>query len=87
MKDYEIRCIVKDSNGTITHLGFKDKSIHSAFIITRLILSEKISLYAKKKGNWLKVGVKGSTFDNESFISNDELVDIDELNFLPKCSN
>lgn len=41
----------------------------------------------KKIGNRLKVGVKGSTFDNEFFISDDEIVDIDELNFLPKCNN
>ena len=87
MKDYEIRCIVKDNNGTITQLGFKDKSIHSAFIITRLIISEKISLYVKKNGNRLKVGVKGSTFDNELVISDDEMVDIDDLNFLPKCND
>ena len=87
MKDYEIVCLVKDNNGTITQLGFKDRSIHSAFIITRLILSEKISLYVKKNGNRLKVGVKGSNFDNEFFISDDEIVDIDELNFLPKCTN
>lgn len=87
MKDYEIRCIVKDSNGTITQLGFKDRSIHSAFIITRLILSEKISIYAKKNGNKLKVGVKGSIKDNDFFISDDEIVDIDDLDFLPTCNN
>ena len=87
MKDYEIRCIVKDNNGTITQLGSKDKSIHSAFIITRLIISEKISLYVKKNGNRLKVGVKESTFDNEFVISDDEMVDINDLSFLPKCND
>jgi len=78
---------VKDSNGTITQLGFKDRSIHSAFIITRLILSEKISLYVKKNGNKLKVGVKGSIKDNDFFISDDKIVDIDDLDFLPTCKN
>jgi hypothetical protein len=51
-----------------------------------LILSENISLYVKKNGNRLKVGVKGSTFDNEFLISNDGIVDIDGMNFLPKCN-
>lgn len=78
---------MKDNNGTITQLGFKDKSIHSAFIITRLIISEKISLYVKKNGTRLKVGVKGSTYNNEFVISDDEMVDIDDLSFLPKCND
>lgn len=50
MNEYEINCVVKDNNGIITQLGFKNQGIHSAFIITHLILSEKISLYVKK--NW-----------------------------------
>ncbi len=87
MKEFEISCVVKDNSGIITQLGFKDQDIHSIFIITRLILSEKIFLYVKKNGNRLKVGVKGSTIDNEFFISDDEIVDIDDLNFLPKCNN
>ncbi|MGD9674742.1 MAG: hypothetical protein AB7U98_14845 [Candidatus Nitrosocosmicus sp.] len=78
---------MKDNNGTITQLGFEDKSIHSAFIIAHLILSEKISLSVKRNGNRLKVGVKGSICDNEFFISDEEIVDIDELNFIPTCNN
>ncbi|HYF99708.1 MAG TPA: hypothetical protein VD815_06425 [Candidatus Saccharimonadales bacterium] len=58
MDDYEIVCVMKDNYGTITRLGFKDKSIHSVFIITRLVLSEKISLCVEKNGNRVKVGVK-----------------------------
>ena len=88
MNEYEINCVVKDNNGIITQLGFKNQGIHSAFIITRLILSERFYFYVNKNGNRLKVGVKGSIKDNEFFISDDdEIVDIDDLNFLPTCNN
>jgi ribosomal protein S6E (S10) len=87
MNEYEINCVVKDNNGIITQLGFKNQGIHSAFIISRLILSERFGFYVNKNGNRVKVGVKGSIKDNEFLISNDEIVDIDDLNFLPTCNN
>ena len=87
MEEYEINCVVKDNNGIITQLGFKDQGIHSIFILTRLILSERISFYVNKNGNRVKVVVRESTIDNESLISDDECINIDDLNFLPKCSS
>jgi hypothetical protein len=56
MNEYEASCVVKDNNGIITQLGFKNQDIHSAFIITRLILSERFFFYVNKNGNKLKVG-------------------------------
>lgn len=76
---------MKDNSGIITQLGFKDHGIHSIFIIIRLILSERISFYVNKNGNRVKVVVRESTIDNEFFISDDECINIDDLNFLPKC--
>ena len=87
MEEYEINCVVKDNSGIITQLGFKDLGIHSIFILTRLILSERISFYVNKNGNRVKVVVRDSTIDNESLISDDECINIDDLNFLPKCSS
>lgn len=88
MKEYEIGCVVKDDSGIITRLGFKDQGIHSIFIITRLVLSGRFCFYVNKNGNRVKVGVKESTtIDNESFISSDDIIDIDDLNFLPQCNN
>lgn len=87
MEEYEINCVVKDNSGIITQLGFKDQGIHSIFILTRLILSERISFYVNKNGNRVKVVVRDSTIDNESLISDDECINIDDLNFLPKCSS
>ena len=48
-------------------MGFKDQDIHSIFIITRLILSERFSFYVNKKENRVKVVVKGSTIDKNFF--------------------
>ncbi len=85
MKEYEINCVVKDDSGIITQLGFKDHGIHSILIITRLILSGRVSFYINKNGNRIKVVVRESTLYNEFFISDDENIDIDDLDFLPKC--
>ncbi|TVP41860.1 hypothetical protein NARC_10266 [Candidatus Nitrosocosmicus arcticus] len=87
MEEYEINCVVKDNSGIITQLGFKDQGIHSIFILTRLIILGRISFYANKNGNRVKVVVRDSTIDNESLISDDECINIDDLNFLPKCSS
>ena len=87
MEEYEINCVVKDNSGIITQLGFKDQGIHSIFILTRLIILGRISFYVNKNGNRVKVVVRDSTMDNESLISDDECINIDDLNFLPKCSS
>lgn len=87
MEEYEINCVVKDNSGIITQLGFKDQGIHSIFILTRLIILGRISFYVNKNGNRVKVVVRESTIDNESLISDDECINIDDLNFLPKCSS
>ena len=55
------------NNGIITQMGFNDQNIRSIFIITRLILSERFSFYVHKKGNRVKVVVKGSTIDKNLF--------------------
>jgi hypothetical protein len=87
VEEYEINCVVKDNSGIITQLGFKDQGIHSIFILTRLIILGRISFYVNKNGNRVKVVVRDSTIDNESLISDDECINIDDLNFLPKCSS
>jgi hypothetical protein len=87
VEEYEINCVVKDNSGIITQLGFKDQGIHSIFILTRLIILGRISFYVNKNGNRVKVVVRESTIDNESLISDDECINIDDLNFLPKCSS
>jgi len=87
VEEYEINCVVKDNSGIITQLGFKDQGIHSIFILTRLIILGRISFYVNKNGNRVKVVVRDSIIDNESLISDDECINIDDLNFLPKCSS
>jgi hypothetical protein len=87
VEEYEINCVVKDNSGIITQLGFKDQGVHSIFILTRLIILGRISFYVNKNGNRVKVVVRDSTIDNESLISDDECINIDDLNFLPKCSS
>lgn len=87
MEEYEINCVVKDNSGIITQLGFKDQGIHSIFILTRLIILGRISFYVNKNGNRVKVVVRESTTDNKSLVSDDECINIDDLNFLPKCSS
>ncbi len=87
MKEYEINCVVKDNSGFITQLGFKDQGIHSIFIITRLILSGRIFSYVNKNGKRVKVVVRESTLDIEFSISDKENIDINDLDFLPKCSS
>jgi hypothetical protein len=88
LKEYEISCVVKDNSGFITQFGFKDQGIHSIFIITRLILSERISLYVNKNGNRVKVVVGESTINNEFATFDEEKnIDIDTLNFLPECNS
>lgn len=85
MKDYEIVCIVKNNNGVITQLGFKDQGIHSIFIITRLILSERMLLYVYKNGDRIKITAGESKINNDFTTSDEETIDIDELSFLPAC--
>ena len=87
MKEYEINCVVKDNSGFITQLGFKDQGIHSIFIIARLILSGRIFSYVNKNGKRVKVVVRESTPDIEFSISDEENIDINDLDFLPKCSS
>ena len=87
MEEYEINCVVKDNSGFITQLGFKDQGIHSIFIITRLILSGKIFSYVNKNGKRVRVVVRESILDIEFSISDEENIDINNLNFLPKCSS
>ena len=87
MEEYEITCVVKDNSGFITQLGFKDQGIHSIFIITRLILSGRIFSYVNKNGKRVKVVVRESTPDIEFSISDEENIDINDLDFLPKCSS
>ena len=87
MKEYEINCVVKDNSGFITQLGFKDQGIHSIFIITRLILSGRIFSYVNKNGKRVRVVVRESTLDIEFSIPNEENIDINDLDFLPKCSS
>lgn len=87
MEEYEINCVVKDNSGFITQLGFKDQGIHSIFIITRLILSGKIFSYVNKNGKRVRVVVRESTLDIEFSIPDEENIDINDLDFLPKCSS
>jgi hypothetical protein len=87
VEEYEINCVVKDNSGFITQLGFKDQGIHSIFIITRLILSGRIFSYVNKNGKRVKVVVRESTPDIEFSISDEENIDINDLDFLPKCSS
>ena len=87
MEEYEINCVVKDNSGLITQLGFKDQGIHSIFIITRLILSGRIFSYVNKNEKRVRVVVSESTFDAEFSISDEENIDINDLDFLPKCSS
>ncbi|WP_458719536.1 hypothetical protein [Candidatus Nitrosocosmicus sp. R] len=78
---------MKDNTGLITQLGFKDQGIHSIFIISRLILSGRISPYVNKNGKRVRVVVRATTLDIEFSISNEMHIDIDDLDFLPKCNN
>ena len=87
MEQYEVICVMKDNGGFITQLGFKDQGIHSIFIITRLILSGRIFPYVNKNGKRVRVVVSESTIDTEFSISSEEHIDIDDLDFLPKCSS
>ena len=86
VEEYEINCVVKDSSGFITQLGFKDQGTHPIFIITRLILSGRIFSYVNKNGKRVKVVIRESTLDIQSSISDQENIDIYDLDFLPKCS-
>lgn len=85
MKEYEIVCVKKDNDGDITQLGFQGQGIHSIFIITRLVLSERILFYVNKEGNRVKVVVGESKINNDFKTSDEEIIDINELNFLPAC--
>ena len=87
MEQYEVNCVIKDNGGFITQLGFKDHGIHSIFIITRLILSGRIFPYVNKNGKRVRVVVRESALDIEFSISDEENIDIDDLDFLPKCSS
>lgn len=85
MEEYEINCVVKDSSGFITQLGFKDQGTHSIFIITRLVISGRIFSYVNKNGKRVKVVVGKSKINNDFTTSDEEIIDINELNFLPAC--
>lgn len=87
MEQYEVNCVMKDDGGFITQLGFKDQGIHSIFIITRLILSGRIFPYVNKNGKRVRVVVSESILDTEFSISSEEHINIDDLDFLPKCSS
>jgi hypothetical protein len=87
VEEYEINCIVKDNSGFMTQLGFKDRGIYPIFIITRLILSGRIFSYVNRNGKRVKIAVRESILDIEFSISDEENIDIDDLDFLPKCSN
>jgi hypothetical protein len=87
VEEYEINYVEKDKSGFITQLGFKDQGIHSIFIITRLIHSGRIFSYVNKNRKKVRVVVRESTLDIEFSIFDEENIDIDDLDFLPKCSS
>ena len=59
MDDFEITCIVKDKNGTISHCGVKGYGVQNVAIIEKLIREEVCSFFTYDRDN--KVGVYATT--------------------------
>ena len=83
MDEFEITCIIKDVNGTMSHCGVKGYGIQDISIIERLIREESCSFFTydreTKKNVFTKTSQDGTIF----LTTNPNDSDMDTLNFLP----
>lgn len=87
MDEFEITCIIKDKDGTISHCGVRDYGIQTAGLMEKLILEEACSFfiyYGEKKMN---VYARTSP-DGIIFLTTDPNgYKLDTLTLLPLCDS
>jgi len=83
LDEFEIRCAVKDDNGSISHYGVKGYGIQNVAIIERLIREDTCSFFIyegeKKRNVYTKTSPNGTSF----LTTNPHGSDTNGLNFLP----
>ena len=85
MDEFEITCIVKDRDGTVSHCGVKGYGVQNVAIIEKLIKEETFVPFS-----FLREGIERGMYMQElpkmeqSFLTTDPNgLDINTLNFLP----
>jgi hypothetical protein len=83
LDEFEITCIVKDTNGIISHCGVKGYGVQPVAIIDKLIEEGVCSFFVYDREN--KLNVYAKTFANGTiFLTTDPNgSDIKDLGFLP----
>ena len=83
MDEFEITCIVKDRDGTISHCGVKGYGVQNVAIIEKLIREETCSFFIyegeKKRNVYARTSPNGTTF----LTTDPNGSDMNTLNFLP----
>jgi hypothetical protein len=83
LDEFEIKCIVKDENGTISHCGVKGYGIQNVKMIRNLIQEGVCSFFTYDGEKKMDVYVRTSP-NGTSFLTVDPSgSDINGLNFLP----
>lgn len=83
MDAFEIDCIVKDTDGIISHCGVKGYGVQPIAIIDKLIREETCSFFTYDKENKLNVYAKTSPSGTTFLTTDPNGSDRNGLNFLP----
>jgi hypothetical protein len=83
LDDFEIECIIKDSNGIISHCGVKGYGVQNVLMMEKLISEEACNFFIhegeKKRKVYARASPKGTTF----LTIDPNGLDMNTLNSLP----
>ena len=85
MDEFEVTCIVKDENGTISHCGVKGYGIQDISTIEKLLEKETCSFIDYDGGIKKKIYLRESSDETIFLTSDAHDSDTNELNYLPIC--
>ena len=85
LDEFEITCLIKVKDGTISHCGVKSYGIQTVGIVEKLILEEACSFFVydgeKKMNVYARTSPNGSIF----LTTDPNGYKMNTLNFLPLC--
>ena len=84
MEEFQISCVVQNSNGVITHVGIGGKT-HPVMDIVNWILNRTYMFYTIKNGYKATVYAKQSTLGNWFLTTEPDSTKVNNLDFLRVC--
>lgn len=85
MTEFQITCVVQDSNGIITSVGINGQS-YSVLTVVNWILSKTYSFFTMKNGYKAQVHARQHPTTKRWFLTTEpDSTTENNLDFLPKC--